>query len=473
MKSVPKFISRFIGLLIFSVVLLIVANVIVAAVIIQQQLSDSASYGGSPYTYTQKFSAHFMRNQNAYQIENQYLEELAANNVWGIVIDEETKEVVWQTDHLPQNIPKTYSLAEISNLTLGYVEDYPTYTSALDDGLLILGFPKESYWKMIRPTWSYSFIANAPQILLIVLAVNIILLLLIYLWFSGKIVRSVTPIVQGIKNLSTGQGKSVPEKGVLSEIAENINQTSEILEEQERQLLKKESARADWIAGISHDIRTPLSMVIGYTSQLGNSSSLSPEERKKAKIILNQSQKIKQLVNDLNLSSKLEYSMQPMNLKRVNLTSLIRQVIVDFINNDLDENYSIEWLADEAVDGYFIQADEELMKRAIINLIQNAINHNPDGCTIYVSIKKKNQLISIVVEDNGIGVSESQLKNLNNSSHKMLRQDKNLAPPHGLGLLIVRQIIEAHDGSIVLGVSSYGGFSVAITLPEVSNEQGK
>ncbi|AYW49938.1 sensor histidine kinase [Tetragenococcus halophilus] len=469
MKSIPKFISRSIGLLILSILLLLIANVILAVFIFQQQFSGEASYSSSPYRYTQNIASHITKNDNSYALNEQAAEKLKTDHVWGIIVDEDSRSTVWQTDNLPENIPQAYSLADISDLTLGYIKGYPTYTSEVDQGLLVLGFPKTSYWKMMTPTWTYQFITNLPQILLVVLTVNLIVVLFLYLWFSGRMVRSVAPLVEGIKNLPKGTHKKIREKGPLSEVAENINQTSKVLEEQEKQLSKKEEARADWIAGISHDIRTPLSMVVGYASQLADNSSLSAEEKDKAKIIVNQSQKIKSLVNDLNLSSKLEYSMQAMNIQKVELTSFLRKVIVEFINNDLEKNYSIHWQTDKIPDTIFLQADVELLKRAITNLLQNAINHNLDGCNIYVSIKQEDHTVSIIVEDDGVGVSETQLNKLNHSSHYMISKDENLNQGHGLGLLIVRQIIESHDGNVFLEKSKYEGLSVQITVPKITS----
>lgn len=464
MKSVSKLISRFIGLLILSILLLLVTNAILAVVVIQQQLSEQASFNGSPYNYTQTMATHFSKLETTYQLDSQFSEKIKTDNVWGIIIDDASKQVVWASDNLPTNIPQGYTLSDISNLTVGYIEDYPTYVSKVDDGLLVLGFPKNSYWKMIRPSWPYRFIENAPQLLLLILVINLIVLLFIYLWFNGKMLHSVAPILEGIKKLTTNQRTDVSERGALSEIAENINQTSKILEEQNNQLSKKEAARADWITGISHDIRTPLSMVIGYASQLSNSSSIQTEESKKLNIILNQSQRIQQLVSDLNLSSKLEYSMQPMNLKKINLLSLVREIVVAFINNDFNDMYRIEYQIADSLHSCFIQADADLIKRAITNIIQNAINHNPDGCIIYISLKEEGINVLLTIEDNGIGVSPLHLNKLNRSSHYMISKDASIEQPHGLGLLIVRQIIEAHKGKVNLGISDYGGFLVNIVL---------
>lgn len=194
------------------------------------------------------------------------------------------------------------------------------------------------------PSWDYNLIANLPKTVLSVLAINIALIFIIYVIANSKLLKSVKPIVSGIQALSTNEEVHLREKGLLSELAVNINKTSDILQTQNRQLRKKETARANWIAGVSHDIRTPLSMVMGYAGQLENDMQLSEDNRKKATVIVRQSERMRNLINDLNLASKLEYNMQPIKpIKKQNLIAVIRQVVVDFINMNIDEKYTIEW----------------------------------------------------------------------------------------------------------------------------------
>ena len=97
---------------------------------------------------------------------------------------------------------------------------------------------------------------------------------------------------------------------------------------------------------------------------------------------------MKNLINDLNLASKLEYNMQPIDPKPVNLVAVARQSVVDFINLGMEEKYPIEWNTDEALPACVIKGDKELLRRAIGNLITNAQAHNPDGCTISVCARK-------------------------------------------------------------------------------------
>lgn len=84
-------------------------------------------------------------------------------------------------------------------------------------------------------------------------------------------------------------------------------------------------------------------MVMGYAAQLEVSHSLTEEEQNKAAAIVKQSERIKNLINDLNLASKLEYNMQPLMKKNGNAVAIVRQVVVDFINMNIDNRFSIEW----------------------------------------------------------------------------------------------------------------------------------
>ena len=108
------------------------------------------------------------------------------------------------------------------------------------------------------------------------------------------------------------------ETGELAEINASLNKAGDYL-------LKKDNTRAEWIRGISHDIRTPLSMILGYASEIEETSSLPETTRKQAEIIRRHSEKLKNLVEDLNLTTKLEYSMQPMQKQRLDPVELARQ----------------------------------------------------------------------------------------------------------------------------------------------------
>lgn len=157
--------------------------------------------------------------------------------------------------------------------------------------------------------------------------------------------------------------------------------------------------------------------------------------------------------------------MQPINCQLTNAVAVIRQVVVDFINTDIGDNYPIEWKTVDNLPPCMINVDKDLLKRAIYNLMQNSMNHNETGCTIYVSVEIDDTTCIIKIEDNGVGVSDEQIKTLNNAPHYMVCDSNTTEQQHGLGLLIVKQIAVSHSGTTVIEHSSYGGLSVKITLP--------
>ena len=463
MKSVPKMIRRFVTILLLSAVLLVVMNVAALAVLVAEKAPTETT---SPYNIAEKTGeALKVLPDGKYHLSEDLSAELKEKHVWAIFIGNDTLQAEWKSDNVPETIPDDYSLSDIAALSVGYLKDYPTYVGDTGNGIVVLGFPKDSFWKHTRSSWDYSLIADLPYMMLKVLLMNLVLILVIYMLVNVKLLKSVKPMIKGIQDLSAGEAVHIPETGVLSEICMNINRTSDILQRQQEQLRKKERARANWIAGVSHDIRTPLSMVMGYAGQLENSRHLSEEERKKAAVIVKQSARMKNLINDLNLASKLEYHMQPLMKKSENAVAIVRQVVVDFINMAVDDRYPIEWKTDEALGVCEIEADRDLLKRAAANLIQNSMAHNEKGCRIYVSVDGQHGDCIICIEDNGIGVSDEQIEKLNHAPHYMVCDTHTDGQQHGLGLLIVRQIIEGHGGHVEISHSAYGGFKTTLTIP--------
>lgn len=463
MKSVPKLIRRFVGILLLSSVLIFFINFLMFAILMISQFPDEEN---SPYNIATEAGKALEETDSGYMLSKDISAKLQENQAWAILIDNDTLQVVWQTENLPNSIPSAYTLSDIANLTVGYIDGYPTYTGENENGIVVVGFPRNRFWKHIRPSWNYSLIANLPKNIIIALFVNVVFIFLIYIIANIKLLKSVKPITKGIQDLSAGEPVHIWETGVLSEISSNINHTSDILQEQKEQLRKKETARANWIAGVSHDIRTPLSMVMGYAGQLEIAGNISEAERKKAAVIVKQSKKIKYLIDDLNLASKLEYDMQPLMMKQENAVAVVRQVVVDFMNMDIDDRFPIEWQVDDKLTICSINADRDLLKRAVTNIIQNCINHNENGCTIYVSVVEDNSKCIICIEDNGVGASDEQIKKLNHACHYMVCDTNTIEQQHGLGLLIVKQIIDVHNGKTIIDHSKYGGFKVILAIPK-------
>ena len=467
MKSTLKLIRRFLLILILSVFLLLVLNAILFFVFNYHQVSNT-----SPWKNADSISACLIKNKNGdFHLSEKGDELLKESGAWAILVDNDSKRVKWSSENLPQDVPVQYTLSELSWAIRGYINDYPTTTSGYGEDLLILGNPKTSIWKLMWNTFDYQMIAQLPQMFLLFLFFNLAIIFIIYMLAISGVLRSVKPIVRGIEALPNGGDIYVKEKGLLSSLAVSLNKTAQKLRSQEYRLRKKETARANWIAGVSHDIRTPLSMVMGYASQLEEDKSLPEDKRKKAGVIRLQSVRIKNLINDLNLSSKLEYNAQTLAKERINTVSLLRKVVVGFLNIDPDGNYPFEWETPENLSNCPILGDENLLCRAISNLIVNAQVHNPEGCTIFVKAEEKRDRCCITISDNGVGVTEEQLASIRNSPHYTVCDDSVDEQRHGLGLLIVKQIVQAHEGTLEINHAPSCGFMATMNFPKYATDE--
>ncbi len=158
--------------------------------------------------------------------------------------------------------------------------------------------------------------------------------------------------------------------------------------------------------------------------------------------------------------------MQPLRVEKIHLVELARQVVCEFLDSNLDNSFSIDFITDSDSELLYINGDETLLKRAITNLIQNSIGHNPSGCEITVSVSCNNQNATVIIADNGIGIPAQKLKELNSKTHYMESTDEKLNLRHGLGMLLVRQIVDAHHGVIKIESKPQEGFKTTLTFPQ-------
>jgi signal transduction histidine kinase len=174
---------------------------------------------------------------------------------------------------------------------------------------------------------------------------------------------------------------------------------------------------------------------------------------------------MKNLISDLNFASKLEHTLQPAHTEPLNAVAVVRQAVTDFINSDIQNQYPVRWQTDESLVSCRIRGDEALIKRAVMNLLQNAQRHNPKGCTLFIRVEQKEQNCLIRIDDDGKGMNDAQLEKTKNAPHYMLCDKNAPEQQHGLGLLIVKQIAAAHMGTVEFAHSPHGGFSVTLSIP--------
>lgn len=366
-----------------------------------------------------------------------FLEE---NNVWAMVLSDDGK-VIWNWK-LPANLNHTYTVNQVAAFSKWYLDDYPVTSRITDYGLLVIAQPRGTVWKQ-NFSDSVHVIESIACMIPVTLIANLILVLVMVFFFGIRFYRSLKLLAGGIQELSDQKPIHLPEKGMTELLAKQLNQTSDLLSRQKKKLDQRDDARTAWISGVSHDIRTPLSLVMGYASDLKSDAALSGEQRRKARIIEQQSLQIKRLIEDLNLTSKLEYNMQPLRTSVFRPSGLLRTVVSDFYNQGLSEDYRIDLYIDPDVEQITLTGDTALLSRAISNLIQNSIIHNKSGCTVTVTAYPQKGGVCFQVSDDGCGIPDAVIRSL------MGELSDTEKAPHIMGLRIVQQIVQAHGWEMV------------------------
>ena len=448
MKAFGKYISKYLlSFFAFALVLLLV-NILAFALTFGGIVSRE--YGAaSPANMLEAVAADL----SASGISEERSQELSRNQIWAMLLDA-NGHCIWEVS-LPEEIPTQYTIQDVAVFSKGYLQDYPVFVRSTDNGLLVLGYPKDSFMKLTGNYFPIRAIRLFPLFVTGILAMDIVLLFLVYYFSKRKISKNTEPIMASIKTLSTGKPVDLSIRGELSEIADSVNQASQVLSRQNQ-------ARANWISGVSHDIRTPLSMIMGYAQRIAGDHEASGNIQQEAEIIRAQSAKIKDLVQDLILVSQLEYEMQPLHKEPVRLSKLLRSYAADLLNAGIGENHSVEVEISPKAEPTIIECDARLISRAIGNLVQNSINHNPQGCDIFLSLDCSSVNVSITVADNGVGMSAEKLRELEEKPHYMESTDERLDLRHGLGLLLVRQIVEAHGATLRMANGTCGGFEAVL-----------
>lgn len=256
---------------------------------------------------------------------------------------------------------------------------------------------------------------------------------------------------------------------LYKELLSTLDLLAAQLKQSEIERIKLEQAKQDWVRGISHDIKTPLSYIVGYSSLL-----LSPDHNWEAEEqqsflshIYQKGIYIESLINSMNLSFRLNDSTKPLPLRiaSFDLIALMEKLVADLLNKEAGNQHSLSL---QALDAHLnINADEQLLYRAFSNLISNAIRHNPAGTDIIVEVKRsKNAGVTILVQDNGVGMSQEKMDTLfanyhNNSIESESKRDY----MGGLGLSIVKNIVDAHNGKLLVESKVNKGTVFTVDLP--------
>ncbi|OUP86629.1 two-component sensor histidine kinase [Lachnoclostridium sp. An169] len=456
MKSFGTYISKHLASFAVFLLIVVIVNIILFGLTFYHTVSED--YGeSSPRAMLEMISD----GATAEGLTDDAVRKLRQYNIWAMYLTPNGK-CFWTLD-VPEEVPQNYNVQDVASFSKGYLEDYPVFVWNTDEGLLVLGYPKNSYMKLTSNYYSVKAIQKIPLYVTGMLGMDVLCLFLAYYFSKRRIIQNTEPIVEAIETLADGKPASLHIDGELSEIAGSVNKASQIISRQNE-------ARANWISGVSHDIRTPLSMIMGYAGRIAADEAASDAVREQAEIVRRQSVKIKELVQDLNLVSQLEYEMQPLHKEQIRLSKLIRSCAAELLNSGISDDYTIEIDIAPEAENAMLECDARLISRAINNLVQNSIKHNPQGCRIRLSLKNTGKTLILTVADNGVGLTPEKLQELEEKPHYMESTDERLDLRHGLGLLLVRQIVEAHGGSVRIDSISNQGYQANLSFQTSSTD---
>ncbi|WP_315116494.1 HAMP domain-containing sensor histidine kinase [uncultured Clostridium sp.] len=465
-----KITGRFIITVVSVAIIVILINIIGGAILIFDGgrnnigIINGISYS-SPEDFTREFKEYLIEDKDKIYIHSDGEKILKEKEAWIQILDDGGNEVY--NYEKPVKVKEHYTPVELIH---AYKYILPDSMSTIfvgekklgnRDYSYIIGFPSERIKRNVISYDTYN-LGNSLRIgIYIILLIDALIALLFGYLFSRRLTKPLVNIIKDVKILSEGEyNLKREEKGIYKEIYYNINNLSSKLRSNEEERKKLDKMREEWISNISHDIKTPLVSVKGYAEILSSEEyDCSKEEvREYSKIIEDKSNYIKDLIDDLNLSTRLKNKVLALNLKNTNIVSLARGVVIDILNNPQTSNVNIDFSTSREV--IEKDVDEILIKRVITNILYNSIVHNDENVDIEVKVEKKDR-IHISIMDNGKGIKGEDLKYIFERYYRGTNTGKR-HKGSGLGMAIAKDIVEAHDG--IINIESEFGVGTKIEI---------
>ncbi len=297
----------------------------------------------------------------------------------------------------------------------------------------------------------------------------------IFLMMQRKTARDIETIANAVQQISEGDLTTkldVTGEGELTEIAENISR----MEKDIRDLIEKErnseQSKTDLITNVAHDLRTPLTSIIGYLELLRKNNSISPEMRQKyLDIAYNKSERLQKLIEELFGFTKLSYGKVNLNIKEVDIVKLLAQLLEESYPNFAKNGLSYDYVSNTG--SQIIEADGDLLARLFDNLINNAIKYGKEGKRVKVNLRADREIVTIKIVNYGYVIPEKELPLIFDRFYRTdhSRTTQNGPGGTGLGLAIVKNITDMHHGAV--SVSSDLSGTVFTVKLKIHFEEGK
>ncbi len=278
---------------------------------------------------------------------------------------------------------------------------------------------------------------------LIVVSVVVLVLSIVVAYFISKILSDpITKISKAAKLISKGKLKTKFE--TTSDIKELVDLTN-ALNDMKNELSKTEELQKDLMANVSHDLKTPLTMIKAY-AELILDININDKEKcvNNLNIIIEEVNRLNSLVNDILALTKVENELDKLDISEFDLIKLIERIVKQHNIYVIKDGYSIEFIHDN-ISKLLINADKKKIEQVIYNLLNNALNYTGDDKKVIIKVVENDKDYTVIVIDSGKGIDKSELDHIFDRYYRSKKNHKRYIYGTGLGLSIVKNIFLLHN----------------------------
>jgi signal transduction histidine kinase len=311
------------------------------------------------------------------------------------------------------------------------------------------------------------FLKTIRIAILIVSAIIAALAALVAILFSRTITRPLAKLTNAAHTIGTGDYSArvtTNSQSELGELAITFNEMATRLEKDVDELRKQEFWRRELIMNITHDLATPLTAIAGLGESLVDGVNQNHEDfEATGRIIVRETLRLRRLVQDLHLMAKVEAGAMQPQPKVLRLAAVVDEALAVLAPEF--ERANVEPCNNVAFDLPPAWADPDMLMRVFSNLCDNALRHTPGGGTVDIEARQQGKMLEVAVTDSGKGIPPEALARVFDRFYRVDSSRQIRTGGSGLGLTIVRAIVEAHGGTIRAENAPQGGARIIFSIP--------
>ena len=325
---------------------------------------------------------------------------------------------------------------------------------------------KNAYLLLVSPNARLSEAVGVLKAQSMVITVVTIVISFILAWyFSERLSRPIGEMSFTAKRWAEGENSvSFKVKDAYTEISE----LADALNYAKDEVSRSGELQRDLLANVSHDLKTPLTMIKAYAEMIKDISGEDKKKREKhTQVIIDEADRLTMLVNDILNLSKLQSSVDDLEMTVINLSELTERVIGRFSDYVENEGYKI---VDNVAPDLMTYADEKKVEQVIYNLLGNSINYTGEDKTVIVYLTAENDKILLEIIDSGKGISKESLDTIWERYYRFSETNTRPVKGTGLGLSIVKAILEKHKLKYGVRSKENCGSNFFVEFNRVKNE---